>query len=137
MKNTIQYVVGNVDALKRQLKEKYINLGYKKLSMNIFIDNDNVIVIRSMVEKSNPNEWKCLSLDLDLYEKIKNKSITILLLERKRKIDIFHKQYQIKVNSLTPTDSHRSWCRYRFIINEFTQENNITEDIYEGFGLAS
>ena len=139
MRKETQYFAGEIGIIKQQLRDKYMKLGYIKISMNIFIKNSNVIIIRSMVQRTNPNEWKYLSLNSKQYKKIKNKSITIIMLQRINNMDIFHNQYNINVNSLVKTTSYRdkNRHRYRYIINEYTKEKNITREIYEGFGRAS
>jgi len=140
MNNTIKYLYGNTIYLKRKNRKKFLKLGYKQLSTNIFIDSfDRVTIIKSFTKYSNPNEWKFLNITHKIYEKIKDKKITIMILEKESALSIFHKQYNIYVNCLTPTQSlrNRKYNFYRFIINKTTTEENVNFEIYEGFRKVS
>lgn len=138
--NITKYISEDIVSLKKGIRKELLDDDYKQLLTNIFIDNcDHIIIFKSFVRRTNPNEWKFLTITQKIYNQIKDKYITIILIERNDNLSIFHKMYTMKVESLTPTNSIRNkkYNYKRYIINESSIEENINSEIYEGFGLAS
>lgn len=139
MNSNFKYIVGPINKVRKNIRQKLL-LTHKRLTTNIFIDTfGNVIVLKSFVKSSNPNEWKYLNLTSEIYGKIKDKSITVMIIERYDLISIFHKKYNIKIDSLKPTQSLKNidYGYSRFIINQSTKEEYIINEIYQGFKKVS
>lgn len=92
----------------KEVKKWYLNRGYNMVTSQILIkDNWNVVVLKSKVKTTNNHETQSLSLSENVYEKIKNKPITIEVFERNcyRSVDI--KRYTIFVLDLIDTHTYR------------------------------
>lgn len=103
-----------------------LQMGYSTLSKNIFINNRDIIVLKSMVKTTNPSEIQFLSLKKDMYYQLQNKSITIEIFERNCYRSIKIKKYDLKVQSLTPTGTfrNRKHKTYRYLIDEKISPSN-------------
>lgn len=66
-----------VTYLKRAHREMLKRLGYMRLSINMFIKNDEVVILKSMVEDTNPRELDFISTTDEIMSIIAPKSITI------------------------------------------------------------
>jgi len=139
-KDDVRYFAGKIVEIKRDIREKLKKADYKQISINIFMDKfSNVLIIKSYVENTNPNEYKFLCLNPKIYNLIKDKHITVLLFKREENTSIFHTCRQIKIHSLTSTISFKNneYKFRRFIINNLSEEENIDNEIYERFSMAS
>lgn len=103
-----------------------LQMGYLTLSKNIFINNRDIIVLKSMVKTTNSSEIQFLSLKKDMYYQLQNKSITIEIFERNCYRSIKIKKYDLKVQSLTPTGTfrNRKHKTYRYSIDEKISPSN-------------
>ncbi|ARU48104.1 hypothetical protein Sdiek1_0938 [Sulfurospirillum diekertiae] len=130
----------NVNQSKRYFRFYLKSLGYTQLSINVFIKNLEVIVLKSIVLDTNKYDLNYLSITKDLHEKIKNKSIKIVIFERKTILSEVHERgYIKKVFSLTPTKITRNienGCK-RFIINKSISPENVMVNIYHEYQFAS
>ncbi len=139
-KDNVKYFAGKIVEIKRDIRKKLKEAGYKQIAINIFMDKfSNVIIIKSYVEDTNPNEYKFLCLNPKIHNLIKDKQITVLLFKREENTSIFHTCRQIKIHSLTSTISFKNdkYKFRRFIINNLSKEENINNEIYERFDMAS
>ena len=66
-----------VTYLKRAHRKVLKRLGYMRLSINIFMKNDEVVILKSMVEDTNPRELDFISTTDAVMSIIAPKSITI------------------------------------------------------------
>lgn len=139
MNYSFKYMVGKSNDVRKNIRNE-LSLKHERLTTNIFQDIfGNITILKSFVKNTNPNEYKYLSLRPDIYNEIKDRFITIIFLERKKNKSIFHKKYKVKVKSLTPTKSLRNdkYGFNRFIVNNYTKEQYINSEIYEGFRKVS
>ena len=75
-----QHVVNEV---KRELRQDLITNNYKKVSIDTYIKDNEVIILKSVVLDTNKYELNSLSRSQKVSEVIKNKKIQFVVFERK------------------------------------------------------
>jgi hypothetical protein len=126
-------VFSSVVDSKRDVRKLLKNDGYKQLTINAFMKNDIVVILKSMVKDTNPRELDFLSITRKLFEQIKYKHIIIEVFERETFSSISHKRYQKRVMFISPTyeiRNRKNSCQ-RFLINENLHMNNYIPSGYE------
>lgn len=93
----------------KERREVLENLGFEKLSKNIFQKDNDVIILKSMVSTTNQYEKSSVSIKEKIYEKIKYKNITLEIYERNcYRSKEFLEIYEVPIFQLVPTSTYRS-----------------------------
>lgn len=126
----------------RKRREELKNNGFEKLSTNVFIRDNEVVVLKSVVNTTNKCEIKNISMRKKIYKKIKDKSIVVEVFERNCFRSVHYTNYSFRVFDLIPTHTYRSrknktW-RYQIIdFNTFCLSVGISVNIIIDLEMVS
>ena len=99
--------------LKRAHREVLKRLGYMRLSINIFMKNDEVIILKSMVEDTNPRELDFISTTDAIMSIIAPKSITIQAFVRPSYGDMSIRVFRRVVEFTESAEQNLFWSTIR------------------------
>ena len=89
-------------------REDLKGVGYSKISKNIYLKDNEVVILKSVVKTTNKYEEKSVSIKEKYYQKIKDKHIRLEIFERNCFRSIDYTKYFISVFQLIPTYTYRS-----------------------------
>jgi len=98
----------NIITRKNERISKLIKKGFKRITNNIFMKKDKVIVLKTMVTTTNSHEIDSLSIKESTYHLIKNKKITVEVFKRNCFRSSKFELVKINVDILSPTYTYRN-----------------------------
>ena len=103
-----------VISMKKKRRKALKLLGYQQLSINTFYKEGKTIILKSMVEDTNPNEFQHLSITKQLRNAIRGTSITIEGYVRSSftamDIQCIHRRYWMEETLFTTVRSYKNSC---------------------------
>ena len=113
-----------VNELKRELRQDLITNNYNKVSIDTYIKDNKVVILKSVVLDTNKYESDSLSRSQKVSEIIRNKKIRFVVLERKTYSDTKIRIYTKNIFWCDTQGRNRSREEsFRYTI--FTNFNNI------------
>lgn len=103
-----------VISMKKKRRKELKLLGYQQLSINTFYKEGETIILKSMVEDTNPYEFQHLSITKQLRNAIRGTSITIEGYVRSSftamDIQCIHRRYWMEETLFTTVRSYKNSC---------------------------
>ena len=103
-----------VISMKKKRRKELKLLGYQQLSLNTFYKDCKTIILKSMVEDTNPYEFQHLSITKKLRNAIRGTSITIEGYVRSSftamDIQCIHRRYWMEETLFTTVRSYKNSC---------------------------
>lgn len=125
-----------VISMKKKRRKELKLLGYQQLSINTFYKEGKTIILKSMVEDTNPNEFQHLSITKQLRNAIRGTSITIEGYIRSSftamDIQCIQRRYWMEETLFTTVRSYKNRCT-RFGVYSHKQQCEIANAPHREF----